>query len=81
MDRSATGLGPVGTSGSGFRGGLDEGLMEGAADDDEDAGGMPGSSAGTPQPRAPLPDQNSGSSQSMHLSTAPRLRTRLFAAR
>ena len=82
MDRSLNGLGPAGASGSGsgFRGGLDESLMEGTADDEEDAGGVPGSSSGAPQLRAPLPDQKSGSS-SMHLSTAPRLRTRLFAAR
>ena len=83
MDRSANGLGPAGMSGSGsgFRGGLDEGLMEGTENDDEDAGEMPGSSLGAPQLWAPPPEQKSASSQSMHLSTAPRLRTRLFAAR
>ena len=83
MDRSSNGLGPAGAlgSGSGFRGGLDESLMKGTADDDEDGGAMPSSSSGAPQLRALLPDQKSGSSQSMHLSTAPRLRTRLFAAR
>ena len=83
MDRFSTGLGSAGASGSGsgFRGGLDESLMEGTADDDEDAGVIPSSSSGAPEPRAPLPDQKSGSGQGMHLSTAPRLRTRLFAAR
>ena len=83
VDRSSAGLGSAGASGSGsgFRGGLDEGLMEGTADDEEDAGGVPGSSPGAAQLQAPPPEQIAASSQSMHLSTAPRLRTRLFAAR
>lgn len=83
VDKSLSGLGSAGAlgSGSGFRGGLDEGLMGGTADDDEDAGVGPGSSSGAPQLQAPPPEQKGAGSQSVQLSTAPRLRTRLFAAR
>lgn len=75
---SAGGLGGAG-SGSGFRGGLDESLMEGIVDDEDDAAGRPATPA-APRQSAPLPEQASAGSQSMRLGTAPRLRTRLFAA-
>lgn len=82
VDRSQGGPGTAGGlgSGSGFRGGLDESLMEGTADDEDEASGGPATSAG-PKQAATLPEQASMGSQSMRLGTAPRLRTRLFAAR
>ena len=81
VDRSSTGLGSAGASGSGsgFRGGLDESLMEGTADEEDEAGG-PRATAAAPVQLPALPEQGSMGSQGMRLGTAPRLRTRFFAA-
>ena len=84
VDRSAAGEGAAGvtgtaSSGAGFRGGLDEGLMGGTADEDGEALGPPATSGAPHQPSG-LPEQGTLGSQSMRLGTAPRLRTRLFAA-
>ena len=81
VDRSQSGPGGAGAlgSGAGFRGGLDESLMEGTADEEDEAAGVPATSGAPKQPPA-LPGQGSMGSQSMRLGTAPRLRTRLFAA-
>ena len=84
IDRSAAGEGAAcitGTAGSGagFRGGLDEGLMGGTANEDGEVLGLPATS-GPPQQPSGLPEQGSLGSQSVRLGTAPRLRTRLFAA-
>ena len=82
VDRSQSGPGAAGTSGSGagFRGGLDESLMEGTANEEDETAKGPAASAAPKQPPA-LPEQGSLGSQSIRLGTAPRLRTRLFAAR
>ena len=84
VDRSAVGDGTAGIpgtagSGAGFRGGLDEGLMGGMADEDGEALG-PSATSAAPQQPSGLPEQGSLGSQSVRLGTPPRLRTRLFAA-
>ena len=67
-------------SGAGFRGGLDEGLMGGTADENGEALGPPATSGALQQQPSGLPKQGSLGSQSVRLGTAPRLRTRMFAA-
>ena len=74
----APGLGPAGSGagGSGFRGGLDEGLMDGG-DDEIEEGARVGGGGGGPPAAAGSPPATAGGSR---VNGAPRLRTRLFAA-
>ncbi len=73
--------GAAGTSG--FRGGLDEGLMDGGDEEEAEDGGSRGGGGGGGAPaRGPsLPSGDAAAAVGgARLGGAPRLRTRLFAA-